>query len=190
MFIHNSRGVTLHSIHSALIQDSRGAALYSILIQDSRGVALHSTFILEVLRDVTLEVEGGACPQLRVTRASLPVEYSRLKTDHISVFKNQQRPTPPPCSLVSCPLRASRTLIIKENVSRTASEFGQAQTPVSHSFCGSSSLVPLPSLLHHGRAVLVIPRAVITARREPVWTWLCGSCLLRLPAVESVRLDY
>ena len=101
-------GVTLHSTRSAPIQDSPGAALYSILIQDSRSIALHSTFILEVLRDATLEAEGGACPQLRLTRASMQVYYSLLKTDHISVFKNQQRRTPPPSSPVSCPLKGER----------------------------------------------------------------------------------
>ena len=81
-------------------------------------------------------VEGDACPLA-----------SRI--DRTPVL---QKPAVPPLSLgslVSCPLRASRTLITKENVSRTGSEFGQAQTPVSHFFCGSTSPVPLPSLPHH-----------------------------------------
>ena len=62
ILLQNSRGVTLRSIRSAPIQDSPGAALYSILIQDSRGVALHSNFILEVLRDVTLELRAARAP--------------------------------------------------------------------------------------------------------------------------------
>ena len=50
--IQGSRGVALHSIHNIFIQDtvfiqnSRGVALHSIhltLIQDSRGVALYTT---------------------------------------------------------------------------------------------------------------------------------------------------
>ena len=82
-------------VRTMFIQNPRGAALHSILIQDtmfmhiSRGAALHSILILEVLHDVTLEVEGGACPQLMVARAPLPVDYRRLKTDHTSVFKHQ-----------------------------------------------------------------------------------------------------
>ena len=40
-----------------------------------------------------------------------------------------------------------------------------------------------------GRAVWAMPDADSTAGREAVWTWLCDSCPLGLPAVESVRLD-
>ena len=41
-----------------------------------------------------IEVEGGACPQLRVTRAPLPVDLNRLKTDRSSVFQNPAAPPP------------------------------------------------------------------------------------------------
>ena len=124
-----------------------------MFIQVSRGVALRSTcmFVRQVLRDVALL-------KLRVTCVPLPVDYSRLKTDYTS------KPScfSPPFLLARLlPHRASRTSIIKENANTnsTASEFGQAQTPASHYFCGSSSLAPLRTFSttsHYHCAVLLL----------------------------------
>ena len=108
-----------------------------------------SMFIRQVLR-------GVAILMLRVTRVPLPVGYSLLKTDDTSIFKHQL--SPPPALLAHSSLAPSSKRHIqyfKRTSIRTASEFGQAQTPVPpFFFCGSSSLAPFP--YHHITIVCTI----------------------------------
>ena len=108
-----------------------------------------SMFIRQVLRGVVILM-------LRVTRVPLPVGYSLLKTDDTSIFKHQL--SPPPALLAHSSLAPSSKRHIqyfKRTSIRTASEFGQAQTPVPpFFFCGSSSLAPFP--YHHITIVCTI----------------------------------
>ena len=94
-------------------------------------------FLRQVLRGVVLL-------KLRMTCVPLPVDYSRLKTDDTSGFKNHLLLT-----RLTCPFEQAAHQQYKRTSVRPASEFGQAQTPASHFFCGSSSLAPIPSLPCH-----------------------------------------
>ena len=99
----------------------------------------HGMLIRQVLRGVVLL-------NLRVSWVPLPVDYSRLKPDDTSGFKNHLLAPPFLSHSSLAPSSKPHINNIRKRLIRTASEFGQAQTPVSHFFCGSSSLAPLPSI--------------------------------------------